>query len=286
MTGGEDPGFIAGYRIDSRIETRASEGEILYAGFDPSRARAVAVRALFRSKLDEECYAQGAAELRVAAQAVARLPHGGVVRIHDVGENGGIAYLVMERHSARTLQSCFDDGERFGPARAAAIAERLLESLGQVHAAGVLHRNLSARNVVLGDRDEVKLNGFDLASLPPTGLPASAAGSPAKMSGKWSAMAPEQIAGAACDERTDLFQAAQLVYRLLTGVAAFPAAGMFSRAKQIVSMDPPAPSTVEPSLPSALDPVLATALEKDRTLRYASAKQFAAALRLALGGRA
>lgn len=270
---GDDPKFVDRYRIDGRIDQRWSE--VLYAAFDVEMRQPIAVRVLFRMGLDNETFTQGVVELRNAARAVARLTHPSILQVLDVGERDSFAYLVTERLPGSSLKTRLERGERFEPARAVAIAAGLLGALEHVHGAGITHRNINPGCVVLGDGDAVKLSDFDLASFP------GRVGS-GMMSGKVALMAPEQIVGAGTDSRTDLFQVAVLLYRMLTGRAPFAAAGAWTLAKQVIQENPPAPSQIDASIPQGLDHVVRVALEKNRERRFASAREFSFFLRAAL----
>jgi serine/threonine-protein kinase len=266
-----DPAYIDRYRIDARVGLRWSEA--LYTAFDEKMRRPVSIRALFRMGLDDETYAQRVAEQENAAHAVSRLNHPGILQVLDFGTQRAGAYLVMERLPGKTLRARLEDKETFASARAAAITLRLLAVLEHVHNAGILHRNIDADCVVLGDDDSVKLADFDLARLPGT------ADKPGLMSGKVALMAPEQILGASIDERTDLFQVGLLLYRMLTGRQPFSADSAWALAKQILQQEPLPPSRIDAAIPVAFDDVVANALQKDPAARYPSARAFARALR-------
>ena len=280
---GVDPAFIGRYRIDSRIEARGPE--VRYVGFDTRLLRSVLIRALSRATLDDESYAQAVAEQRTAAQAVARLSHPGVLQIHDSGESDGFAYLAMERFPGNRLGASLEEGARFEPARAATVVQGLLDTLSHVHQAGILHRNIHAGSVLLGDKDETRLTDFDLARLPFRDGDRLFESESSIVSGKVAAMAPEQILGLEYDERSEIFQVGVLLYRMLTGRPAFAGPGAWTRAKKILQENPVAPSQIDSAIPPGFDSVIAVALEKAPERRFASATRFAGALRSALDGR-
>jgi serine/threonine-protein kinase len=96
-------------------------------------------------------------------------------------------------------------------------------------------------------------------------------------------MSPEQIKGEKVDGRTDIFSAGTILYQLLTGEQPFKGEGAWTVAKRIVEEDPPPPSRLAVSVSPALDAVVHKALAKEPAQRYGKAREFAAALRGALG---
>src|SRR5262249_34893566 len=94
-------------------------------------------------------------------------------------------------------------------------------------------------------------------------------------------MSPEQAAGEAVDERTDIFSLGVVLYEMLTGKNPFRAATPMAIAQQIVEAPAPPPSSVKRGLPPALDAVVAKALEKRPVDRYSWTAMLAADLRAA-----
>ena len=122
----------------------------------------------------------------------------------------------------------------------------------------------------------VKLCDFGVSRVTDSGEATRTQGS---MVGTMKYMSPEQVIGAKVDARTDLFAAGVLLYQLLTGTKPFDGNTDFAIMHAIQQTDPPPPSSINLSLPPAIDAVVAKALAKDREHRYASAKDFAVALR-------
>jgi eukaryotic-like serine/threonine-protein kinase len=175
---------------------------------------------------------------------------------------------------ATLLRSLFDDGVRLTLAQALNLMRSRLGALGKMHADEIVHRNLHSGCVLVDEAGRVTLTGFDLAVGP--GMPGT--GAKGEMSGAWVTMSPEQIQGAGCDARSDIFQVGVIFYQLLTGTPPFAASGAWSRAKQILSEDPAPPSSINAAIPAWLDVVSLRALAKERNQRYGSAAEFAAAL--------
>lgn len=251
---------------------------VVYEGFDPTLGRRVAVKAILKSvAIDEETAAAYSARFVREAKAVGRLNHPHIVQVHDFGEHNEVAYLVMEYIEGRELRAFFDAGEKFEPAECVRIMGELLDALDFAHEAGVIHRDIKPANVMLDGQRRVKLADFGVARVQESER--STAGT---MVGTPAFMSPEQIQGAKIDRRTDLFSAGTILYQLLTGEQPFKGEGAWTVAKKIVESDPPLPSSIVVSVSPVFDGIVYKALAKKPADRFASAKEFAAALRGAL----
>ena len=263
-----------------RILGRGAMG-VVYEGFDPSLNRAVAIKTILKSVVtDEETAASYSARFAREAKAAARLSHSNIVQVYDFGEQDEIAYLVMEFIQGRELRAAFEAGERFDSAQTVRIMVELLGALEFAHQAGVVHRDVKPANVMLDAQLRVKLADFGVARLQ-DGNDRSKGGT---MVGTPAFMSPEQISGARVDRRTDVFSAGIVLYQLLTGEQPFKGEGAWTVAKQIMQDEPPRPSTVVERVPPAFDQIVNRALAKKPDQRYATAKEFAAALQGALVG--
>lgn len=177
----------------------------VYEAFDPDLGRVVALKALkpgrTRRRFSEEW-------IQKEAEAVAKLDHPAIVTIHDVGTCPAGAYLVMELLRGETLADRIGKGP-VPVDEALRIAEQMAEGLAHAHSRGVLHWDLKPANVFVCEDGRVKLLDFGLAHLLGT-EGSSGAGTPAYM-------APEQAAGAAVDERADVYAAGMVLGEMLTG---------------------------------------------------------------------
>src|SRR5260221_8199611 len=130
---------------------------VVYEATDPRLERRVAVKAILKSSLDEATAKDFAQRFVREAQAVARLNHPNIVQVHDFGEEGDIAYLVMELVPGKELKKCFDASERFSHNDSVRMIGELLEALEFAHQAGVIHRVLNPANVMLDPSGPTKL---------------------------------------------------------------------------------------------------------------------------------
>ena len=277
---------MAELRKLGRYELRSVLGKgamgVVYEGFDPVLHRRVAVKTILKSvALDEETQRDYAARFVREAQAVGRLNHSNIVQVHDFGVENDVSYIVMEFIQGRELRSFFDAKEKFSAGEAVRVMGELLDALDFAHDAGVIHRDVKPANVMLDAQRRVKLADFGVARVQDSDR--SAAGT---MVGTPAFMSPEQISGGKIDRRTDVFSAGVVLYQLLTGEQPFRGEGAWTVAKQIMQDDPTPPSALVTNIAPAYDALIGKALAKNPAERFASAKEFALALRATVAGSA
>jgi eukaryotic-like serine/threonine-protein kinase len=171
----------------------------------------------------------------VEARALARLDHPGIVRVHDLIEDGGEPWIVLELLTGRTLAAALADGP-MPVADVARIALRVLDALQAVHRAGLVHRDVKPANIQLCDDGRVVLTDFGIASVldDETTMPAGGmAGSPAYLS-------PERARGDADGPESDLFSLGATLYAAVEGRPPFGTGDPFSTLVAVVQ-DPPEP---------------------------------------------
>jgi eukaryotic-like serine/threonine-protein kinase len=169
------------------------------------------------------------------AQAISALNHPNIVTLFDVGESGGVSYLVMEHVHGRTLDQLIPRGG-LRLAETLRIALQIADGLAQAHAAGILHRDLKPANVIVTEDGTAKLLDFGLAKLAQQEelAPVSTDGSTQSVLspvaqdtvagtilGTVAYMSPEQAQGKALDERSDTFSFGAVLYEMVTGRRAF-----------------------------------------------------------------
>lgn len=255
---------------------------MVYAATDPLLNRQVAIKTILRNQmLDPTVAADSSARFIREAQAVARLNHPHIVTVFDFGEEGEIAYIVMEFVRGRELKEHFDADEFFELPQAIRVMTELLEALAYAHDQGVVHRDIKPANVMLDAAGRVKLTDFGVARLADSNLDRTLAGT---MVGTPSYMSPEQIQGLPVGSRADLFAAGIILYQFLTRTKPFPGPGQWTILKQIVNDDPAPPSYKNNQVTPAFDRIIQRALAKDPAQRYANATAFAADLKRAAAG--
>ncbi len=220
-------------------------------------------------------------------QVVGMLRHPSIVEIYDIGSLGDHRpYYAMEYLSGRTLSTILDQQGRLSPAEALGVLEPVCAALAAAHAAGVIHRDVKASNIMVdGDTGVVKLLDFGIAKLVGPGAAPIGLTSEGRQVGTLTIMAPEQLLGGPVDARIDIYALGVLLYRLLTGRLPFDGKNALTLAQQHLEEPAPRPSHRIPVAP-AFDALVLRCLEKRPERRHATVEEFLEALRsAALGGR-
>ena len=272
------------YNIE-RVLGKGAMG-VVYEGIDPRLGRRVAIKTILKSHLDDDTAKDFAMRFVREAQAVARLNHPHIVQVYDFGEEGDIAYLVMEFIRGKELKNFFDANERFDLKEAVRVMCELCDALDFAHQAGIIHRDIKPANVMLDHQARTKLTDFGVARVQDTDKTSVERTQAGTMVGTPAYMSPEQITGGTIDKRTDVFSAGIILYQFLTGEKPFTGSGAWTIAKKIIQEEPPLPSSLNNAITPLFDAVVNRALAKDPEQRFQSAKDLAIALRRALDGKA
>jgi len=277
-----EPGTrLRGIRIERPIARGASA--MVYAGFDETRATLVAVKVLCPPRSGENPQADIEASNRFLrdAERASRLVHSCVVRLFGGGCQDGLSFAIMELLPGTTLTRYTRALHLLPEPLALGIAARLAEALTYAHRAGVVHRDVKPANVMFDPAtDSVKLTDFGLARSADAEATRSGLllGSPAYM-------APELLAGARADARSDFYALGVLLFELLTGQLPFAGDSMGALLRAIATDAPRTVRALRPDLPAAtamaLDKLLEPALARTRLDRLVDGDAWAGDLRRA-----
>lgn len=248
----------------------------VYKGFDPAISRAVAVKTIAKSSLDQGELEHLLARFRHEAQVVGRLAHPGIVQIYDYGEDDELAYIVMELVNGKTLQEHLVQHANYDLREVGEIIGQVLDALGHAHAAGVVHRDVKPSNIMINRDGGIKISDFGIAH-----TEASELTQHGDVLGTPHYMAPEQFLGLPIGPATDLYAVGVIAYDLLTGHKPF-VGSTATVMQQVLNQRPADPSSLNPTLSPLVDQVLQRALAKKTEERFQSAREFAQAFRFAI----
>jgi TolB-like protein/tetratricopeptide (TPR) repeat protein len=276
---GVDINLVAGTSIGPyRVVTRIGVGGMgeVYLGVDDRLQRQVALKCLISRGAGADLRAKVLHEARAAA----RLSHPNVATVHDIVEQDGRAFIVMEYVEGESLAARIARGP-LPPDAVVAIGRQLASALTAAHERGVVHRDLKPANIQIGRDGAIKILDFGVARvfelLSTTRTAADRETGAERRAGTPAYMAPEQLLGMPADERSDIYSAGVVLYEMATGRRPFTATG--ARAVLAFVDEPPAPADmVNPAVPPALARVIARAANVDRDERFASAADLDRAL--------
>ena len=206
------------------------------------------------------------------ARAISALEHPHICALHDVGEQEGQAFLVMEHLHGETLADRLKKGPLALP-QALEVGTQVADALAAAHRHGIVHRDLKPGNVMLTGTG-AKLLDFGLASLgapagqrlvenltstPTESAPLTGEGT---ILGTMPYMAPEQLEGRPVDARTDVWALGVILHEMVTGRRAFEGRSSASLVAAILERDPAPLSAEQPLAPPSLERVVKRCLAK------------------------
>jgi serine/threonine-protein kinase len=269
------------YRIVSRIGS-GGMGEVWRAR-DDRLDRDVAIKVLPAS------FAADADRLRrfeQEARATSALNHPNILTIYDIGEHDGTPYIVAELLEGDELRAQLD-GTPLPVRKSLEYARQIASGLAAAHERGIIHRDLKPENVFVTKDGRVKILDFGLAKLiePPDRTPPGedaptrrVSTEPGVVMGSPGYMSPEQLRGAAIDNRSDIFAFGAILYEMLSGVRAFRGGSTAETISSILREDPPDISATNRSVSPALERIVRRCLEKNPEERFHSAGDLAFAI--------
>ncbi len=228
------------------------------------------------------------------ARAVAALNHPHICALYDIGQQGGVDFLVMEHLEGESLASRLARGP-LSLEEALGYAGEVADALAAAHHQEVFHRDLKPGNIML-TRAGSKLLDFGLAKIGAGGQGSGVGEAAPTMTadltqkgtllGTMQYMAPEQLETKPTDARTDIFTFGAVLYEMITGRKAFQGESQASLIGAILHKDPPSMATLEPVTPAALDRLVKKCLAKDPEQRWQSARDLASELQWIAEGAA
>jgi tetratricopeptide (TPR) repeat protein/predicted Ser/Thr protein kinase len=251
---------------------------VVYCALDEELDRKVALKVLSSGTLADD---DARKQFRKEALALAKLNHPNIETVYAFSSQDGLDFLAMELISGVPLNQRLKDGPvserevmRFGV--------QMCDGLAAAHDQGVIHRDLKPSNLFITAENRLKILDFGLAIL----LKPAEAGDitrsitevPGRVEGTLPYMSPEQLRGESTDARSDIYSAAAVLYEMSTGSRPFPQTQTAQLMGAILHQEPPPLRSFNGRFSPGLEAVIRKGLDKEKSERYQTAREFRIAL--------
>ncbi len=248
---------------------------VVYKAQDLKLDRHVAIKFLPQhiSSSDE-----GKARFFQEAKAAAALNHPNILGVHEIDEQDGSLFLVMEYIEGQTLRSYIEklkSGTGIPVNQAIAWTLQVAEGLKAAHGKNIIHRDIKPENIMLTNSGQLKIMDFGLAKLK-SNVSITKTGTSL---GTLAYMSPEQAQGMAADHRSDIWSLGVVLYEMLTGELPFKGEHEAALIYLITNEQPTVPSALDRRIPHRVDTLVAKMLEKDRSRRIQTTDELLNTLR-------
>lgn len=254
-------GMLVGgrYEILEKIGTGGMSD--VYKAKDHKLNRFVAVKVL-KQEFSEN--ANFVSKFRIEAQAAAGLMHPNIVNVYDVGEEGGIYYIVMELVEGITLKKYIEKKARLSVKEAISIAIQVSMGIEAAHNNHIIHRDIKPQNIIISKEGKVKVTDFGIAKAATSNTITS------NVMGSVHYTSPEQARGGYSDEKSDIYSLGITMFEMLTGRVPFNGETTVAIAIKHIQEELPSPRDYVSEIPISVEQIVWKCCQKSPDRRYQS----------------
>lgn len=275
MTTNQQADPLIGRLVDGRYRVRAriARGGMatVYVATDLRLERRIALKVMHGHLSDDSVFQSRFIQ---EARAAARLADPHVVNVFDQGQDGELAYLVMEYLPGITLRELLREQKRLSVSQTISIMDAILSGLAAAHRAGIVHRDVKPENVLLAEDGRIKIGDFGLARATTAN---TATGQ--QLLGTIAYLAPELVTRGTADARSDIYALGIMLYEMLVGEQPYKGEQPMQIAFQHATESVPRPSVRNPGVPEQLDELVLWSTEKSPDERPDDAQEMLDRLR-------
>ena len=247
------------YEILEKIGTGGMSD--VYKAKDHKLNRFVAVKVL-KQEFSEN--ANFVSKFRIEAQAAAGLMHPNIVNVYDVGEEGGIYYIVMELVEGITLKKYIEKKARLSVKEAISIAIQVSMGIEAAHNNHIIHRDIKPQNIIISKEGKVKVTDFGIAKAATSNTITS------NVMGSVHYTSPEQARGGYSDEKSDIYSLGITMFEMLTGRVPFNGETTVAIAIKHIQEEMPSPREYVSEIPISVEQIVCKCCQKSPDRRYQS----------------
>ena len=258
------PDRVGKYSVLSELGRGATA--VVYLGEDEFNARKIAIKVANAQEGMAEDEAKRFHKLFLnEASLVGKLSHPNIVAVFDAVVDGDVRYIVMEYVPGGSLKQYCSETNLLPVRQAVLVIFKACRALEYAFQNGVIHRDIKSANILLSERDDIKISDFGTAQISHSTQTQidGFVGSPAYMS-------PEQINEESPSVQTDIYSLGVVMYELLAGRLPYQASSTVAMINKILTEEPTPLKTLRPELPEPLLKIVHRALAKDPKARYST----------------
>lgn len=245
----------------------------VYKALDHKLNRNVAMKVLKQEFSEDKSFVS---KFKIEAQNAAGLSHPNIVNVFDVGEDGGLYYIVMELIEGITLKKYIDKKGHLPVKEAVSIAVQVAQGIEAAHNNHIIHRDIKPQNIIISREGKVKVTDFGIARAASTNTISSNA------MGSVHYISPEQAKGGFIDEKSDIYSLGITLYEMITGRVPFEGDTTVAIALQHVQNELPSPKMYVENLPISVEKIILKSTQKRADRRYLKVSAMIADLKKSL----